>query len=705
MNNQLDAIFKPKSIAVLGASSKKGTIGYAIFNNLIRYNFKGKLYPVNPKSETINGLKCYPAILDIPDKIDLAIIVVPRDLMEQAVDECGQKGVSCVIAITSGFKEIGKEGAAKERKLVELIRKYGMRMIGPNCYGVLNTDPAYLMNGTFSKLNPLPGKMAFLSQSGSLGEVVIDYTNKLNLGFSMFASIGNKADISDIDILEYWKDDPESQVILLYLENIENSSEFIKITHDITRNKPILAIKAGRTESGARAISSHTGVLAGGDVGVDALFEKCGIIRVDAFDELFDMAMALSSQPPLKGDRIAVITNAGGPGILATDAIEKLGLKMARFEQPTIDFLRAHLSPMAAVNNPIDVIASGGPESYAAAVEASLKDPNVDGLIVIYVPPILIDHKVLIDSVIDRVTKYQNGKPVLSCLMGSPGGIPGADDLIKKNIPIYTFPEGAAKGMAAMMQYRKIRQRMNGNIRQFNVDKAKIERFIESTRKANKNTIIGDDALAILNAYGVGIVKSIKAKTENELFEALNILAYPIAMKTDDPTILHKTEVGGVILNLNNKDSVIESFNKMKAKFSGPDRDFAGVVLQEMVTDGVETIIGMNGDPFYGPLIMFGLGGVQVELMKDVAFRVGPLSDIEADELIRSIKSFPLLNGFRGSTPVDLNRLSETIQRLSQLASDFHDIESFDLNPFLASANPEKSKALDARFILKNLRR
>jgi len=701
MSLNLDCIFKPKTIAVVGASTKKGTIGYVMLNNLIRNNYRGNIYPVNPKADDINGIKCYHSIAELPERADLAIVVVPRDFVAQSLEDCGQAGIPGVIAITAGFKEIGGEGIQKEKEIVDIIRKYGMRMVGPNCYGIINTEDGYSVNATFSKLNPIPGRVAFLSQSGALGEVVLDYTNRLNLGISKFISIGNKADISDIEVLQYWENDPGTDVILVYVENIENADEFIRVARRITAHKPIIAVKAGRTESGARAISSHTGVLAGGDVGIDAFFEKCGIVRAFSFEELFDIAMALTSQPIPKGDRVAVITNAGGPGILATDAIETLGLKLARFEQKTMDYLRANLLPMAAVANPIDVIASGGPDAYGAATQASLSDPNVDALAVVFVPPMMIDHRAVLNSVIDRVKQYQNGKTVLACLMGSPSGIAGTEDLIANNIPVYAFPDGVARALAGMTKYRRFQSRAEGGIPRFEADKNRVHQIIDAAKKSGLKFIMGPEGMAILGAYGIDIPGSTNVKDEDELTAAISKLAPPYVMKTDDPRIVHKTEVGGVALNLKTPQETRAAFDDMRKKFTRSDGSFMGVMLQEMISDGIETIIGMNLDSSVGPLMMFGLGGVSVEVMKDVAFRVNPLSESEAAEMIRSVKGFKLLNGFRGTPPVNIRRLEETLLRLSQLAADFPEFESFDINPFIAAPQGGRSAAVDARFVLR----
>ena len=716
MSANLDSIFKPKTIAVIGASNKPGSIGNVIVNNLLKYQYRGKIYPVNPKADKIGWLQCYPSALDIPDEVDLAIIVVPRDFVKSSLEQCGEKGVKGIVAITAGFKAIGGEGIDKENDLIEVVKKYNMRMVGPNCYGVVNTDEEISLNSTFSKLKPLRGKIAFMSQSGALGEVVIDYTNMLNLGFSMFASTGNKADISDIDILEYWKDDPTTEIILLYLENIEQPQKFTKLAKEITRHKPIFAVKAGRTAAGAKAISSHTGVLAGGDTATDAVFKQCGIIRIDTIDELFDVAQAFAAQPLLKGDRIAVITNAGGPGILATDAVEGLGLKMAKFEQKTIEFLKLNLQSMAAVTNPIDVIASGGPDAYGAAMEAVLTDKNVDGVIVIFVPPILVDSKAVLKAIADRVVKFNNNKTVLACLMGSPQGIAGSEQLTEINVPFYLFPESAARAMKAMTDYREVIDRPIGKTVKFTVKKDRANQIVEKALKDNHKAILGDEALKILSAYGIGIPRSATVKTQKELTSALAKLKLPVAMKIDDPSISHKTDVGGVVVNLTTKTEVIDAFKTMRKKFGvrghksttgklahGDGRyspEFAGVFIQQMVTDGTEIIMGMSDDPSFGPLIMFGLGGIHVEVLKDVAFKVHPLTDRDAAEMIYSVKGYPLLTGFRGASPVDIKVLQDTLLRLSQLVTDFPQFKSLDINPFIAGKDAKHSIAVDARFIL-----
>ncbi len=700
MSNSLDKIFKPKTVAVIGASNKPGSIGNVIVNNLLRYEFKGKIYPINPKTDKIDWLQCYPSILDVTDEIDLAIIVVPRDFVAASLEQCGQKGVKGILTITAGFKEIGGEGIEKEKELIDIVKKYGMRMVGPNCYGLVNSADDISLNCTFSKLNPPRGGVAFMSQSGALGEVVIDYTSRLNIGFSQFVSVGNKADISDIDMLRYWENDDTCKMILLYLENVENAAEFTKVAGQITKKKPIFAVKTGRSKAGAKAISSHTGVLAGGDAATDAVFKQCGIIRADSIDEMFLNAMAFTHQPMLKGDRIAVITNAGGPGILCTDAVEMLGLEMAQFDPKTKEYLRANLQSMAAVNNPIDVIASGGPDAYAASMEAVLTDRNVDGVICIFVPPILVDSKAVLKAVADKVKEHGNNKTVLACLMGSPDGIPGSEYLDEVNVPSYTFPEAAAKALRSMAEFRGWLNRKKGKLPKFDVKEKSVRKIIDSAVKHGRKAILGRDAYKILKAYGIPIAKVARAKDSKELSKAIDKVKLPLVMKIEDDSISHKSDVGGVMVGLATKKEVNRAFKDMKSKFPGKDGEFAGVLLQEMVSDGVETIMGMNQDPTFGQVIMFGLGGIFVEILKDVSLKLNPITDIDAEEMIKSIKSSKILEGARGAKGVDTDILRDTLLKLSQLAMDFPEIKSIDLNPFLISSEKKYSKAVDARFIL-----
>jgi acetyltransferase len=697
--HELDFIFKPKSIAVIGATAKEYTIGRAILHNMVINEFIGKIFPINPKAEVIHSLKCYQSVADIPDAVEMAIIMVKKELVAETIEQCGQKGIKGTVVITSGFKEIGGAGITEELKLVDISRKYGMRMIGPNCFGVFNTDPEVSLNGTFSKTKPIRGKVAFVSQSGAMGEAILDYAYQIGLGFSIFASIGNKADISENDLLEYLENDPRTEIILLYMENFAEARKFADIAARVSRKKPILAIKAGRSQAGAKAISSHTGVLATPDVGVQAMFEQCGIVRIDTVDQLFNYTLAYVHQPIPKSNRVAIITNAGGMGIMATDISVIAGLEVTALTEETTKYLRANLSHMAAVGNPIDVIASGGADSYRAAMTACFTDPNVDAIICIFLPPIVVDHQAVIKAIAETVEKYKNSKTVVVCLMNPPEIIAGSEELVKRNIPIYTFPEAAAQAVAGMVQYGKYLNRPEGQKRTFKADKQTVAKIIETVAKNGQKTIMGHEAIRILELYGIPTAQTASIKDTGQLKQLSSQIGYPQVMKLDDPSVIHKTDVGGVALNIKSLEEATVAFQRMAEKLGGP-KGFAGVIIQQMVSGGVETIIGMNNDPSFGPLLMFGLGGVAVEVMKDVAFRVYPLTDLDASEMIRQIKGFKLLSGFRGSKPVDLAVLEETLLRLSQLAGDFPQIESFDLNPFIAGESRETSRAVDARFIL-----
>lgn len=697
MNHSLDAIFRPSTVAVIGASTNKGHIGQIILHNIIRGDFKGTVFPVNPNARVIHSIKCYPSVLDIPDPVDLAVIVVHRKIVEDVLKQCGEKGVKGVVVITAGYKEVGKDGMERERRLLEITKHYGMRMVGPNCFGILNTDQAVSLNATFSKRHPVSGNIGFLSQSGALGESILDFAHKLHLGFSMFASVGNKADISGNDLLSYWELDKQTRVILLYLENFGNPQNFIRITQRLSKQKPIIAVKAGKTMAGAQAVASHTGALSSFEVGIDALFNQCGVLRVSTVEELFNLAAAFSNQPLPRSKNVAVVTNAGGPGILATDAVVGLGLTMAELSQETKTYLRENLNEAASVNNPVDIIASGGADSYRHSLKAVLRDPNVDAVIVIFVPAILIDHMAVARAIAETVESEGNGKTILSCFMGDPQGPSGADELIAHNIPVYAFPEAAAHSLAAMTQYADWKNRPAGQIVSYDGDSDSVRKILDDCIDANRRTILGLDAMAILSAYGIPTAKSTVVTSADEIEQGISLTGLPLVMKSNDPEMIHKTEAKGVVIDLRSKAEVTDAFDRMKAQSRGP---FAGVILQEMIRDGVETIIGMQRDRLFGPLMMFGLGGIFVEILKDVSFRIHPLTDLDVKDMVRSIRGFPLLEGFRGRKPVNLELLEEVILRLAQLAGDFPEIESIDINPFMAFPESEESKSVDARITL-----
>lgn len=693
----LDCIFKPKSIAVIGASTKRGSIGREILNNLLAHGFNGMVFPVNPKAEVINSMKCYASVNAIPDSVDLAVIVVPKDGVLAVAEECGKKGVKGLIVISAGFKEIGGEGIELENQLLKIVHKYGMRMAGPNCMGAINLNPDVQMNATFARSQPPFGKVGYMSQSGALGVVILEYAASLGLGFSMFLSVGNKADVSGNDLLEYWSNDPDTEIILLYLENFGDAARFTRIARQISKKKIIAGVKAGRTRQGARAVSSHTGSLAGLDMAVDALFDQCGILRASSVEEFFNLALALSHQPLPKGNRVAIITNAGGPGILATDACVSLGLDIAQLSARTSSNIKNILPQEASVNNPIDLIASGGPQQFSYVVKEVLKDPNVDAIIVIFVPPIMIDNFSVAQAVAQAAAGSE--KPVLGCFMGDEKdrarmGIHG-----NYRLPIYAFPESCAKILEEMLKYYRWKTKAEGKFNTFKVDKEKAAAIL---KRAKPGQLPDSEVREILTAYGLTVAASGTASGLDDILELSERIGYPVVFKANQSGIIHKTDVGGVVLDIRNDSEAVKAYKKLKANLEkkGIKTETLSVTVQEMIKGGKEVVMGMFHDPGFGPLMMFGLGGIYVETIKDVVFKIHPLSDIDAMEMITSLKGYPLLEGVRGEKPVDMEILVESLQRLSQLVNDFPQIDQFDINPFIVCEKGEASRIVDARMTI-----
>ncbi len=698
----LEYIFKPKSIAVIGASTRKGTIGHEILHNIILNEFNGKVFPVNPKASVIHSIKCYSTVLDVPDAVDLAVVVVPRDFVPEVAEQCGEKGVRGLVVISAGFREVGGKGIELENRVVEICRKHNMRMIGPNCFGIVNTDPEYSLNCTFGKTRALQGRVGFISQSGALGEAIMNHAHDLGLGFSMVASIGNKADISANDILEYWEHDPSTDIILLYLENFGNPRHFTKIAREISRIKPIVAVKAGRTTQGAAAASSHTGALAELDVGVDALFDQCGVLRVSSVEELFDVASALANQPIPKGNRVAIVSNAGGPGLLATDALVNLGMKLPQYRGTTKTKLKNALSGIGGVNNPLDLVAGAGGESFKLALNIIKHDKDFDTIFAIFVPPVTINQLDVAKSIHEGVKGTD--KTVLACFMGAGEGSKGVNYLKQQGIPVYQFPEAVAKTLSQIDSYRSWLDRPRGIFKTFSVDKETVQRIIDKAIADKLPAIIGDSAMEILRAYGIMTAASKLASSEKSAVQIAEETGYPVVMKILTPQILHKSDFGAVKVDIRTAREVRSAFSTMKkkaAKIKLRAGEKFTVEIQEMVKGGVETVLGMSTDPSFGPLIMFGLGGIYVEILKDVSFRINPLNDVNVDEMIRGLKSYPLLIGARGSAAVDMETLKDVLLRLSQLVSDFDYFSEIDINPFISHPEKKCSKAVDARFIIR----
>lgn len=693
----LDAVFRPRSIAVIGASRRRGSVGHEILHNLISHEFQGTLFPVHPSAKVVHSIKAYPSILDVPDPVDLAIVVVPYRHVLKVVEECGEKGVRGLIVITAGFREVGGEGVAREEALIELVRRYDMQLVGPNCMGVINTEPEVALNATFAPTFPPPGPIAFMSQSGALGVTILDHAGELGLGISMFVSMGNKADVSGNTLIEYWGDDPSVKLILMYNESFGNPRRFTTLARRVTKEKPILAVKAGRTRTGARAASSHTGALAGLDVAFDALFEQCGVIRATTLEELFDFAMAFANQPIPRGDRVAIITNAGGPGILTADACESLGLEIVSLADETRARLRAEVPEEASVENPVDLIATADAETYRAALDIVLADPGVDSAIAIFVPPIQVDTRAVAAGIAE-IVEHHPGKTVLGCLMGKKGVQTGVTELKRHNIPAFMFPESAARALAAMGKYRRWRQRPLGEVAEFPVDRRRAADALKSASAADRERLTADEVAEVFGAYGIPLAESRSVGSVEEAVEAASALGWPVALKVDSPEIVHKSDVGAVRLDLGDEPELRAAWEEILSRVGKPRVD--AMRVQRMVAGGRETVIGMTGDKLFGPLVMFGLGGIYVEVLRDVAFRIAPVSDVDAAEMIRGIHGHSLLAGVRGEDPVAFHRLRETIQRVSQLVMDFPEIAEMDVNPFLAFPDPEACVAVDARIAL-----
>ncbi len=709
MTNPLQALLAPRSVAVIGASRRPDTVGRAVFANILLNDFQGVVYPVNPRARSILGVRAYPSVLDIPDDIDLAVVVVPADVVPQVLEECGQKGVPAAVVISAGFKEIGPEGARREEKVREVARKYNMALMGPNCLGLINTDPKVRLNATFARSMPPAGNIAFISQSGAVGVAALEYVVGANIGLSKFLSVGNKAVLHENHLLEALAEDMQTDVILLYLEDLEDPKGFIDlaraITSELPHKKPILAIKSGRTREGARAAASHTGALAGSDEVYDSLFRQCGVLRVESLEELFDYARALALQPIPRGRRVAIVTNAGGPGIMATDASVRHGLEIAPLDPKTQEHLRAHLPPTASVQNPIDLIGDAREDRYALALEAVLDDPNVDAVLVICTPQITVDLQAVARTVARVVKERRTEKPVVTCFMALRGLGHVLPVLEEARLPNYRFPEAAARALAAMARHAAWLHRPRTPVRRFeDVDREAARRILQQARREGRRFLPEPEAHAVLRAYGFPTVPGRLARTPEEALQAAEAMGYPVALKIVSPDIVHKFDVGGVLLGLDSPQAVREGFATLlqRVREARPQARLWGVYVQKFVQarGALEVILGLHRDPHFGPLLMFGLGGVYVEVLQDVTFRIAPVRELGAYRMLQEIRGRALLEGYRGQPPRDLDALAECIMRLSQLALELPEVHELDINPLLALEQGQGALVLDARILL-----
>ncbi len=695
--NTLDKIMKPKSIAVIGASTKPKTIGSEIMQRLRDYKFNGKIYPVNPKGGIIEGFQAYTSINEVPGEVDLALIVVNAKFVLDTIDQCHQKGIKGLCIITAGFKETGAEGAEMEKQLLAKVKEYGMRCVGPNCLGVLNTHPDVMMDGTFAESLPIRGDIGFVSQSGALGGGILNILKDLNLGFAQFVSIGNQADINAETMLEYWENDDDVKQILLYMESIQNPQNFRKLATRITKKKPILALKSGRSAAGASAASSHTGSLAGADKAAAALLKQSGVIREFSLKNLFANAKAFSNCPIPKGNRVAIITNSGGPGIMATDAICEAGMQMAPITDETKAKLRSFLPSAASVKNPIDMIASAPIEHYMQTLETVIADENVDMIMVIYLPFLGLKDIDVAHALMEIKAKNPS-KPILGVFMTT-------NDFFEKisnmevNMPFYMYAEEAAEALCRLDQQRQWMEKPMGKIPCYDVDRAKVEQIIKKSIAEGRDQLTTLESIDVLQAYGIRACKYGLATNVDEVVTLGNSIGYPVVMKMTSKTTSHKTDVGGVVVNIRSEEQLRNEYNALLKRLEekGLLEGLEGVIIQEMVKGSREMVCGIATDPQYGPMMMFGLGGVFVEVMKDVTFRIAPLTDEDAMDMITSVKAYKLLQGARGTTPANINQIQETLLRLSQLVNDFKFIDELDINPLLISEKTGEGIAVDGR--------
>ncbi|RJP16616.1 MAG: CoA-binding protein [Candidatus Abyssobacteria bacterium SURF_5] len=705
MSNDLEQILNPKSIAVVGATNRAGSVGLAIFSNLLA-GYQGVLYPVNPKAKAVHGVRAYPRLLDTPDEVDVAIIIVPAESVLPVVEEAIEKRVKGVVVISSGFKEVLGRGAELEVRLKEVVRKRGLRLIGPNCLGIINTNPSVCMNASFARKMPRPGNIAFISQSGALGTAVLDFAEGEGIGFSKFVSFGNKADVNELDLLRYLKDDPETDVILMYLEDISDGRRFIEIASEITwdSHKPILAMKSGRSPEGARAAASHTGSLAGSDLAYDALFLQSGIQRVESTSELFNTAAAFANQPMPKGNRIAVITNAGGPGIIATDAAIRHGLKLASLSPETCEKLRQHLPVTACINNPVDIIGDATHERYELAIRDILMDEAVDGGIIILTPQAMTDIMATAE-IVPRVTKGIN-KPVLCSFMGVVDVSEGVRYLEQHGIPNYAFPEEAVRAMASMERFGNRLTLGKREIRRVAADSETAAQIIAGKLRNKERAFLPEkEANEILQCYGFPVLKSVLIKDESEIEAAVDQVGLPVAVKICSPDIVHKFEAGGVQLKINSVRQAQKAYTEILANVRkvNPAAEIKGILIERMARGGVEVILGAARDEKFGPICMFGLGGTFVEALKDVTFRLAPMWEISAELMIRSIKSYRILTGIRGIPASDIDAIKDCILRLSQMVTDHPEIAELDINPLIVYPAGKGCVVADSRILLKRV--
>lgn len=688
---------RPRAVAVIGASSKPHTIGSDLMKRLTEFGFKGSIYPVNPKGGEIEGLRAYPSVLDIEGPVDMAVVVVNSKFVLDVVDQCHQKGVKGIVVISAGFKEAGKEGAQMEEALRERVKAYGMRCVGPNCLGVVNTHPDVSMDACFAESLPVRGNIGFVSQSGALGGGILNILQDLGIGFAQFISIGNQADVDAEDAIDYWADQDDVGQILLYMESIKDPVNFRRLASKVTKRKPVLALKAGRSAAGASAASSHTGSLAGSDRAAEALLRQSGVIREYSLKQLFSTAKVFANCPIPKGDRVCIVTNSGGPGIMATDSVIEYGMRMAELSDATKETLRSFLPAAASVKNPVDMIASAPLEHYRRTLETVLADDGVDMVISIYLPFLGLKDTDVAQTIM-QIKAAHPEKPVVGVFMTKNEFFSTISE-VEVTVPFFMYAEEAVDGLARLNAQRKWMERPVGQTPVFDVDKTRVQGIFDAVKAEGRTELTTRESLDVLEAYGVRVCRARFAKGEEEAVAAAREVGFPVVMKMTSKSTSHKTDVGGVRVNIGSEEKLRAEYRDLVAKLTerGLADGLEGVIIQEMVKSSRELVCGVAADPQYGPMIMFGTGGVFVEVMKDVGFALAPLTDADAHDLVRSVKAFKLLEGARGTKPADIARVEETLLRLSQLVTDFASVCELDINPLMISDATGEAIAVDGR--------
>ena len=695
----------PRSIAVIGASEKPG-VGKAIFSNIVN-GYRGKIYPITPSNDFVSGLKAYKNVLEVPDQIDLAVVATPNKVVPRIMEDIGKKKIKGAIVVSAGFKEVDENGAKLEKEVGLIGKDYGIRIIGPNCLGIMSLSQRSMMNATFLKITPRYGNIALVSQSGAICAATVEDAIAQNIGFSKVISMGNKVDMDENDILELLSYDEETRVIVMYLEDIHDGRRFMEITKKVTKElkKPIIVLKAGRTPEGAKAAMSHTGALMGSDETFDALFKQCGIIRVDTMQELFELATAFSKQPvPKLHSGIAIVSNAGGPAIISTDACSKYGLKMADLSDSR-DTINNLIPPHGSSRNPVDIVGDADYGRFEKVILEVLSNSNVGSVVTMCTPSATLNYDDLARTIVKTARTMGTGKTMVAALMGLAEGVENKQILSDGNIPHFMYAEPAIRTLDAMYAFREWVERPSDEPKRFNVDQSKVRQVFSRVRAQSRTNLIEEEGYEVLEAYGFSVPKKQLANSEEECIRVIQDIGYPVVMKIASPDIVHKSDAGGVKIGIKNENEARQAYRSISenARIYKPEAKINGVLVQEMVREGKETILGAKFDPVLGQLIMFGLGGIYVEVLKDVVFRLAPIEGNEAARMVESVRTIKLLKGVRGEKPHDLDAIQESLQRLSQLIMDFQEIEELDINPLIVLEEGRGVRAIDIRINLKNI--